>query len=666
MKNSIRNDGMNSLGGEWENNMSINWRPLASTLLALCALSGCVNLNRSGTVLPKVQDSRHLTGAASAEKIGDIPPITNAAPLPPKPSNKNRLETYSVVVNNLDVSSLLFALARDAKFNLDLHNGVTGTVTLNAINQTLPQILSRISKQVDMRFELKDNTLSVMPDTPYLQSYQINYVNLNRESRATVAIATQVAAAGGSPSGAGTSTRAAAETTSNNSTTSITTSSTNSFWTRLVENVRDLLRETDKIMPDGSSETTTEQQSTQSTTGTGTPPPANSRAQATLAGSANPATLREGTVTTTRRVTYREAASVISNPETGMISVRATARQHEKVQEFLDRVLTSAQRQVLIEATVVEVTLTEEYQQGINWQKLNINSSGFSFSQQPTGGGAFASGLQPGTGPNNLVFTPSTDNLAGAAAVTGLAPASVGVLSYIGQGITGAISLLESFGRVRVLSSPRLSVLNNQSAVLKVVDNRVYFTMGVNVTPGQSGSAPIVTYTSTPNTVPVGFVMSVTPQIDENGMVSMNVRPTISRIVGYVNDPTPILAQQGVISRIPEIQTREMESLLRVSSGDIAVLGGLMQDSVSNQIDGIPGLQELPLAGGLFRYRSDKTTKSELVILIRPVVINDPSLEGDFKPYRVFAPTNNFFKQKDEVGGRRFDTPPTSVKEILP
>jgi general secretion pathway protein D len=187
-----------------------------------------------------------------------------------------------------------------------------------------------------------------------------------------------------------------------------------------------------------------------------------------------------------------------------------------------------------------------------------------------------------------------------------------------------------------------------------VVDNRVYFTISVNVTPGTDGAAPIVTYTSTPATVPVGFVMSVTPQIGESGMVSMNVRPTISRIIGYVNDPSPALAAQNVISRLPEIQTREIESLLRVSSGDIAVLGGLMQDSVSNQTDGVPGAQEIPGLGALFRYRNDKTVKSELVILIRPVIVNDASLDGDYKPYRVYAPDADFFRQRDEVGaGRR-------------
>ena len=636
------------------------------SLISMLVMTSCVNLNHSSTATPKVDEVRHLTKPNNLSGDTNIPPIVALPPLPPKPSNANRQETYSVTVSNIDINDLLFALARDAKINLDVHPGLTGMITLNAINQTLPQILTRISKQIDMRFEFQNNNLSVLPDTPYLQNYQIDYVNLSREAKGTVAIATQVSATGGNPNGVGSSSRAATDNAGNNSTTSITTTGTNLFWTHLVENVRELLRETDKILPEGSSETTTEQQSTQSTTGTGAPTASISRAPVTsLAGSPNAASLKEGMVTTTRRVTFREAASVIANPETGQLSVRATSRQHEKIQEFLDRVMASAKRQVLIEATVVEVTLSEEYQQGINWQKLSNTGAGFSYTQQPTGSNVFNSGLQPGTGPSNLVFTPSTTNLAGSAATTGLPATALGVLSFSrqspGSTIVGALALLESFGRVRVLSSPRMSVLNNQSAILKVVDNRVYFTIGVNVTPGQSGSAPIVTYTSTPNTVPVGFVMSVTPQIEQSGMVSMNIRPTISRIIGYVNDPTPILAQQGVVSRIPEIQTREMESLLRVSSGDIAVLGGLMQDTVSNQIDGIPGAQELPFLGGLFRYRNDRSSKSELVILIRPHVIKDASIEGDYQQYKSLVPSSDFFTKKEEIGSREGIPPALSI-----
>src|SRR5207253_7697953 len=147
----------------------------------------------------------------------------------------------------------------------------------------------------------------------------------------------------------------------------------------------------------------------------------------------------------------------------------------------------------------------------------------------------------------------------------------------VGGSISSTIKLLDAFGKTRVLSSPKLMVLNNQTAVLKVVDNRVYFTVKADTVANQSTSN--TTFTTTPYVVPVGFIMNVTPQISEGDMVTLNVRPTVTRIIGFVTDPNPSLAVARVTSQIPETQTREMESVLKVGSGQTAILGGLMIDS---------------------------------------------------------------------------------------
>jgi general secretion pathway protein D len=128
--------------------------------------------------------------------------------------------------------------------------------------------------------------------------------------------------------------------------------------------------------------------------------------------------------------------------------------------------------------------------------------------------------------------------------------------------------------------------------------------------------------------------MNVTPQVSESGEITLNLRPTISRITGYATDPNPALAQNQIVNRIPEVQTREMESILRVQSGSIAVLGGLMQDSRNNLSDEVPMVNRLPLIGNLFKYRDETSKKTELVIFLRPTVLQDPSLEGDFRDYR--------------------------------
>ena len=583
----------------------------------MIAIIGCSMLAACGTQ-PVTPSAGHIKD--EPRPAGNIPKtVQQAAPLPPpKPALKP--ETYSVVVNNVPVQELLFALARDARVNVDVHPGIEGSITLNALNQTLPQLLTRIAKQVDMRYELDGPNLVVMPDSPFLRNYKVDYLNMSRDAASNVSIATQISTTG---TGAG---AAGAGTGNNNSTTSVTNKSNNRFWDTLEQNIKDILRETDKVLPEGSSETTTEQAGSQTTTGTGYPPPSTgskSSATSSIAASPNPAALTNAGTTTVRRTTFREAASVIANPENGLLSVRATGRQHEKIREFIDQIMSSAKRQVLIEATVVEVKLSDQYQQGINWQSLRNDSTGFSLGQGRIG--TLPSGVNPGVSPGIFALNYANPN------------------SVIGN-IAATIVLLESFGNVKVLSSPKISVLNNQTALLKVVDNKVYFTIGVTITPGTVNSPQLIVYTTTVHTVPVGFVMSVTPQIDDTDTVTLNVRPTISRITGYVNDPSPPLADAGVVSQIPEIQTREMESILKVGSGQVAVMGGLMQDSVDNLKDAIPGLSKLPVIGGAFAYRNETSTKSELVIFLRPIVVKEASLDGDYKAYRNFLPNKDTLK----------------------
>lgn len=133
--------------------------------------------------------------------------------------------------------------------------------------------------------------------------------------------------------------------------------------------------------------------------------------------------------------------------------------------------------------------------------------------------------------------------------------------------------------------------------------------------------------------------MAVTPQISENDQITLNVRPTISRILRFVNDPNPALADAAVVNSIPELQIREIESVLKVESGEIAILGGLMQDTIDSDVAGIPGINRIPIIGDAFNYRDDNTIKTELIIFIRPIVVRQPSINGDLQQYREFLPT---------------------------
>jgi general secretion pathway protein D len=599
-----------------------------STLYLLCLpIAAC------GTA-PIAPSDKHLQQAAVTPSNNVDIPLGNkrTIPLPaPKPSAK--VETYSVVVNNVPAQDILFALARDAKVNLDISSGIQGNVTINAINQTLPQILERISKQVDMRYELDNGTLEVMPDRPFLRTYKIDFINIARTAKSSNATSSQISGASGGTGGAGAS-------VGNASSTLVTSETKNDLMESLVKNVTDILLEEDRLRQKTQKETQNAsrvqaQGDGAAATYSGAPGGKGKQSgggesgpAAGASGAGNEAVQAAGSAKTVV-AEFEKSVSVFANKETGVLIVRATSRQHEKVQEFIDKVMSSAKRQVLIEATIVEVKLNDQYQQGINWSRALLGAQGFALSQAASTGIA-------GT--------------AGALTVSYLDPNS----NY--GNILASVNLLEKFGNVKVLSSPKLSVMNNQTASLKVADSKVYFTLQSTYTPATATTPGTYLVTSTANSVSVGLTMSVTPQISDSDTVTINLRPSISRIISYTQDPNPNLANPcgtgvgtcnipGIVNLIPEIQTREMESIIKVESGQTAVMGGLIQESIDKNSNEVPFLARIPLLGQLFQNRNDTTSKTELVIFLRPIVIKDASTNGDYKGYTSNLPNADFFHE---------------------
>ncbi len=645
-----------SFGEAFDGRVKQALRPRLVGIRALAIVAGAVL--GAGCVQPPVKPNPQHVGASVAPHIaGAIPAPVATPPLPPRPVATTKPETYSVVVNEVPVRELLFALARDARVNVDVHPGIAGTVTLNAIGQTLPQLLHRIARQVDIRWDMDGKNLSVLPDTAFLRIYKVDYVNMSRVSDTNVSVATEIGSTGrGATTGGG-----GGGGSGSNSSTTVVSQSANRFWDSLALNVCSMVAATRVITREERETARSQQQRDQEdrlNVARALAPAGAGAAQlmqqvAPASGSTQPQTLQINCTPPVAGAAAATAVStnnpVVANRESGVLSVFATQRQHERVQEFIDRVMGSARRQVLIEATVVEVELSSSYQQGINWQRLQgAGNTGLSITTQPVGPNTLPGGTVPGVG--GAAVNAVTGGIANPGATTPamLQIGYVNPTSRLGN-IAAAITLLESFGKVRVLSSPKLSVLNNQTAILKVVDNRVYFTIGATTTPGSLGTPAVTTFTSTPNTVAVGFVMAVTPQIDDQDTVAINVRPTISRILRYVNDPNPALALAGVVNPVPEVQTREMESILKVPNLQIAVMGGLMQDSVNNFEDSVPGAGRLPFFGDLFRYRNEQSRKNELVIFLRPVVLKDPTLDGDFKDFRQFLPDQDFFSRPNPL-----------------
>lgn len=542
------------------------------------------------TPAPRITPSAgHLTAPQPAPTNHDIPPPV-AVPLPPPPKPSRPARTYTVVVTEVPVKELLFTLARDAGLDLDVHPNLRGVVTLNALDETLPAILERIARQLPIRYRLEGKSLTVMPDTPYLKSYRLDYVNLARKTSSSIGVSAQVATTG---------TAAGQAAAGNASTTTVTSTSSNEFWEVLANNVRDILRASRQAALSAE-----ERNARVEMLRAAREERLQQAAAVARAGQAAPSLYKEIFGQGPQGSLEEKRDDVIVNPVAGTLMVMASEAQHRLVAQYLDAVQRAANRQVLIEATIVEVSLKDEFSAGIDWQRALSAGTGFFF----------------GTTPNLATAAPFF------------------TLTYrnANRDFTAAVKLLESFGKTRVLSSPKLMVLNNQTAMLKVVDNLVYFSIDVQQGVQTTGGVIVQpTFTTTAHTVPVGVVMAVTPQIDQDGRVTLVVRPTITRRAGDALDPNPELRRVGVANPVPVIQVREMESVLRVESGDTVVLGGLMQDDASQNRDGLPGLTENPLTNFLVGKRDRQLRQTELVIFLRPTVLAQPSLASEaLSPFR--------------------------------
>jgi general secretion pathway protein D len=591
----------------------------ALALAIVLAVPGCANIK------PYIPPSEGHIAKPKVKPEPDkaIPPPARVSEFVPPPKPAAKPQTYSVVVSEVPVKDLLVALARDTRQNIDVHPGINGLVSLNAVNETLPAILERVSKQVNMRYRLEANTIVVSPDTPYVKTYRVNYVNMTRETTSNIGVTGEIAATTGSGAAGG----AGGAGSSSGSNTVVRTVSKNDFWDQLRDNIRSILNSTrlQSLSAEArgerlalikqEQEMRVKQMEAASRAGQGAPSLAASVVSST-GGAQQQASLLPD--------------DVVVNAISGTVTVNATDKQHQLVQQHIDSIVNAMQRQVLIEATIVEVALSEKYQGGVDWSRLPV-TGGPSISQTLLGG--FGGGLtQAGANLFQIGYVNTNTTLGN---------------------ISATVKLLEEFGNTRVLSSPKLMALNNQTALLKVVDNVVYFEVTSSTTQGVQGST-LQSFSTTAKTVAVGVVMSVTPQVNDDGRVSLTVRPTVTRLnpdAPFVNDPNPSLTNPcgpvplgtcnipAINNQVPQVQVREMESVLQVGSGQTVVLGGLMQDNARRNRQQIPGADQLSAAGELLRFRDESVSKTELMIFLRPIVVANPSLESDeLKFFQRFLP----------------------------
>ena len=308
--------------------------------------------------------------------------------------------------------------------------------------------------------------------------------------------------------------------------------------------------------------------------------------------------------TLTAFVGTENGRSVIISPQAGLVTVRGLPTEIAAVQKFITDTETHLHRQVIIEAKIMEVTLNDDYQQGVHWNEVlgSIGKTDFTFKTN-----------------GQINGNPISSNIGGATS-----------LSFSGPDFSGVIDLLQTQGNVQVLSSPRITATNNQKAVIKVGEDE-YFVTDV--------SSTTTTGTSTTTTPEVeltpffsGIALDVTPQIDKDGSVILHVHPSVT--LTDEQNKTIQLGAEELILPLAQSRVRESDTIIRAKSGEIVVIGGLIETYTIDQESKTPLLGDIPLLGGLFKSVSESTQKRELVILLKPVVIGQDTWKTQLQDAR--------------------------------
>lgn len=539
--------------------------------------------------------------AKAAEDANDASSIPSFQPYVAEPdSNIKPMPLVSISVNQtIPLRDVLYELAEQAEYDIELDPRISGSIIFTARERPFDVVIKRISEIAGLRSKFEDDIVRVELDLPYQKSYKLDYLSYVRKN--TSGIKNDISVV----TGEGASTGSKFETQS--------TSEAN-FWAELQTGITQILgvrAGSGQMVSAADPQITAVEQSPAPVAPVVTQPAPNADGSvpadspvvqvqppaATLqvqplpqvsagsgnAGSADPV-----------------ESSFSVNKQAGMVSVFATERQHNQIAEYLNDVRRSTTAQVLIEAKVLEVSLRDEYAAGINWDNINVGDVALKFANAGSLARPFL---------NEETTAASNFNI-----------------SVLGNDASVVVDALSRFGTVHALASPRLTVLNNQSASLNVATNQVYFEIDIDISQTDSGTQ--TTVDSEIRNVPEGVLINVQPSIDlDNQTVSMAVRPTITRITGFREDPGVafVVAAAGgadISSQIPVVNVQEMDSVIKVGSGQAVVMGGLLQDRTSSEDRGIPILSEVPLIGNAFKNHGDEVSKTELVIFLKATIID--------------------------------------------
>lgn len=555
--------------------MRVVWLAILSAAL----LSACggpqtrpgETFDRIGQEMKQAADSKPRTPAADAVGKAMMPPLQVEEPvMAAKPEPR-----FDLAVNNAPAAQVFMALVSGTRYSMLFPPELSGNVTLNLKGVTVREALDAIRDIYGYEYKIQGNRITIQPNTLQARIFQINYLASRRQGTSDMRITSSspsIVNPGGSTGGtagttmstpvvpAGATPGAGGLPMSSADSSRVRTSSDNDFW-------RDLQTALTTII------------------GTG------------------------------------EGRSIILNAMSGVVLVKAMPSELRSVESYLKATQLMVERQVMLEAKILDVRLNESFQTGINWAK-------FSGNDQRWAGGI----LSPGTtltGTRSALIGPGTGTQVGAL------PGKGGTLDALAQGkgffglafqsgdFAALLSFLETQGDVQVLSSPRIAALNNQKAVLKVGADD-YFVTNISTSTTASGTGTVTTPTVTLQPFFSGISLDVTPQIDDEGNIILHVHPAVTVVEERSKDVR--MGDLGTFTLpLASSSINETDSIVRVQDGHIVAIGGLMNQKQTNDRNGLPGISREPVVGNLFGQRSSVSEKRELVILMKATVIQTES-----------------------------------------
>jgi MSHA biogenesis protein MshL len=562
-----------------------------AALIALF-LAGCAShqQNPGGTFDRITQELKDATGAKSKSAEDAV----SQAMLPPLqvdlPVSAQVVEPrFDLAVSNAPAGQVFMALVTGTRYSMLLAPDLSGNVTVNLKSVTVREALETLRELYGYEFKYQGTRIYIQSNAMQTRMFQINYLSSRRQGQSDVRVSSSSitsSTAAGSATGATTTTAtgAAASGTAGSGSNAgnigsrISTSSDSDFWREL------------------------------------------SQALTAIVGT-------------------QDGRSVILNPGSGVVLVKAFPADIRSVENYLRATQVIVERQVMLEAKILEVALNEEFQAGVNWSAFGGSSNRYGIGVVAPGSILSASGALATTG---VSATPG--KTIGSIAATAVGKGFFG-LAFQSANFASLLNFLESQGNVQVLSSPRIATINNQKAVLKVGTDEFYVT-NVSTTTTSSGTSNITTPTITLQPFFSGIALDVTPQIDEGNNIILHVHPTISVVVD--KPKTVDLGTLGAfILPLASSTVNETDSVVRVQDGNIVAIGGLMKQEQSSDRNGLPGASALNGIGALFGQKSSLLRKRELVILIKPTVIrNESSWKDDL------AETQSRLEQLDPRHGQ--------------